>query len=398
MGYSAYGSFADILRQAKAQSQLRGTPFSNSAIKSMGQGYFADALDASNTDRAYNLANTQQTLAEKAQATDEEQFNKSYNLSSSQFAQSLAQQRAMMDAQKGAADKATMQGYANTGVSGLGMGAMALKGSGVLASTFPSLFAPTAAEAAIGATPAAAVILGDMAAAQLPGYAGTLGANAALTGAEAIGGTAAESELLGSSGGILGSGLGGLGAAGAGMAGTVAPIALNAIHKDSTENIGHNVTFGLIKDEKTASTVGGGVTGAAAGAVAGAAATAWSGPGAIVGAVIGAIGGAVSGGSWLCTEIEKRYGMDDADIKTLSKLRRYSIKNHKEWARKYLKEGYRLVDAMNAKEGIDDKYQALKDSLVTTVCDLVRGGQMEEAHNVYKDVTLSLCAEYGVEP
>jgi hypothetical protein len=62
---ATYSSFADILRQAKAQSQLRGTPMSSGAVKSIGQGYFSDALDASNTDRAATLAESQYNLAEQ---------------------------------------------------------------------------------------------------------------------------------------------------------------------------------------------------------------------------------------------------------------------------------------------------------------------------------------------
>lgn len=102
-------------------------------------------------------------------------------------------------------------------------------------------------------------------------------------------------------------------------------------------------------------------------------------------------------GTWICTEISKRYGIDDEDNKMLSNLRRYSIKNHREWADKYLKEGYRLIDTMNKQDEINGKYLALKDSLVKAVCELVKNGELEAAYEKYKEITLSLCAEYGVE-
>jgi hypothetical protein len=89
--------------------------------------------------------------------------------------------------------------------------------------------------------------------------------------------------------------------------------------------------------------------------------------------------------------------MDEGDEKAMSKLRRYSIKNHKEWAEKYLKEGYRLIDVMNQHSDIDGKYTELKETLVKAVCDLVREGRLDEAHNKYKEMVLSLCDEYGVK-
>ena len=82
--------------------------------------------------------------------------------------------------------------------------------------------------------------------------------------------------------------------AGPAIAGYVAPKILDAVHEDSTENLGHNITLGLIKDEKTAATVGSGAAGAGAGILAGGLATSWTGPGMIVGAAIGGIVGAVS--------------------------------------------------------------------------------------------------------
>ena len=81
------------------------------------------------------------------------------------------------------------------------------------------------------------------------------------------------------------------------MAGYLAPKVLDALHEDSTENLGHNVTLGMVSHERTARNVGGGVAGAGAGfltgAMAGAGATSWTGPGAIVGAIVGGIAGVI---------------------------------------------------------------------------------------------------------
>jgi hypothetical protein len=77
--------------------------------------------------------------------------------------------------------------------------------------------------------------------------------------------------------------------AGPAAAGFVAPKILNALRKDSTEDLGHNLTFGLVRDEGTAKTVGGGLTGAGAGA--GVGFLIGGPPGALVGAGVGAIGG-----------------------------------------------------------------------------------------------------------
>lgn len=370
MGYSANGSFADILRQAKAQAQLRGAPLNSSTIKSLGTGYFSDALDASNTDRAYNLANAQQL-------SQEEQFNKLYNLNSSQFAQSLAQQREMQDAQMDAADKATKQGYLTTGVSALGTGAMLLKGTdkgAALAKALSSLW-----ESSGGGAANTSLTGSSITGASAPAYEATTAqaANASTPASSSLSSVATPVAIVTAAEMVKGK-AGGMDksweqrdnterlTSAPGTAGAFGPVGTVAMLADEDTFLG--------KIGKEASRLE-----------------------QIVMSPIDSILGIHNsmGGSWLCTEIEKRHGMDDVDEKALSKLRRYSIKHHKEWARKYLKEGYRLVRAINAK-GIN--YKALKESLIDKVCDLVRKGEMEEAHNVYKDITLKLCAEYGVEP
>lgn len=74
-------------------------------------------------------------------------------------------------------------------------------------------------------------------------------------------------------------------------AGIAVPNLLNAIHKDSTENIGHNATFGLVKKSGQADVAGRVGTGAAAGAAVGSVVPV---VGTLVGGMIGAVGGALS--------------------------------------------------------------------------------------------------------
>jgi len=194
---SSYGSFADLLARAKTQAQLRGTDITSGNVKGMASGYFSDALDASNQDRAYNLAESSQNLAEKAQATSE-----------SQFAQSLAQQKEQMAAQQDAAAKAAKMGNIQTGIS-TGLGAASLIGKEALISgakslasgvgslfgggaesTLPAAYSATYGIGGTGAGSAAPIIAENVslapAAAQLTGTA--TGAGAA-SGGSSIGGS-----------------------------------------------------------------------------------------------------------------------------------------------------------------------------------------------------------------
>ncbi|MEN6421326.1 MAG: hypothetical protein ABFD76_05205 [Smithella sp.] len=78
--------------------------------------------------------------------------------------------------------------------------------------------------------------------------------------------------------------------------GGMAPTVANLIREDATENIGHNISLGLIKNGATAAKVGSVATGAGAGAATGAAIGAWGGPiGAGLGAVLGGLGSLIFG-------------------------------------------------------------------------------------------------------
>lgn len=78
--------------------------------------------------------------------------------------------------------------------------------------------------------------------------------------------------------------------------GGMAPTVANLIREDATENIGHNISLGLIKNGTTAAKVGSVATGAGAGAATGAAIGAWGGPiGAGLGAILGGLGSLIFG-------------------------------------------------------------------------------------------------------
>ena len=69
-----------------------------------------------------------------------------------------------------------------------------------------------------------------------------------------------------------------------------APGVVDAIHKDSMENLGHNMSLGLVRDEKTGKMIGSVATGAAAGASVGSVIPVI---GSVIGGVVGAAGGLV---------------------------------------------------------------------------------------------------------
>lgn len=157
----------------------------------------------------------------------------------------------------------------------------------------------------------AAVNTGASGALGAGGYAGGY-TGAGVTGAGMAGSAAAPATATG-----LWGTAGGVGAAPAGIytgpafAGYAVPKLIDAVHKDSMENIGHNITLGAVTHEKTAKSVGsasvGGLAGALTGAIAGATATSWSGPGAIVGAVVGAIAGLIGAECIIVTACTNRY-------------------------------------------------------------------------------------------
>lgn len=75
-------------------------------------------------------------------------------------------------------------------------------------------------------------------------------------------------------------------------AGFATPKMVNALKSDATENLGHNITFGLASTPRTGNMFGGAATGAAAGAALG---SIIPGAGTLIGGALGGIGGLISG-------------------------------------------------------------------------------------------------------
>lgn len=231
----AYRSFSDILSQAQRQSRLRGQTLPTSAVRSMGAGYFADAFDASQTDRAANLAQSQFNLAEKAQTATEAQNKAILAQNADLFAKTLAMQKSQEEAQMEAAEKAQLQGNIGTGLQAGTLGASLLKGTdtgnaivnlgktalgkitGISAPSTTSAF--TAGEAAIDGTSGfgtesagnafdvGSALAAEEAAAGQGGWLMSTGAADALAGKTA--GTLTAAGVGSSTAGSIGSALGG---------------------------------------------------------------------------------------------------------------------------------------------------------------------------------------------
>jgi hypothetical protein len=226
MAYSTAGSFADLLRQAKSQSQLRGSQLSSGEVKSIGQGYFSDALQETQAERSANLAEAQYNLSARAQAASEEANQAQLAQNADQFSKSLAQAKESTDAQKDAADKSATQGNIGTGVSALGTGGMLLRGTGIgegIVEAVSDYLAPTATQAGANAagTLEGGILtnMGETTAsnAALTGLNGKAASDAAIlsgSGATTAEGTgAATSQLTGTGSGALGAAAGTVGAA-----------------------------------------------------------------------------------------------------------------------------------------------------------------------------------------
>jgi hypothetical protein len=95
------------------------------------------------------------------------------------------------------------------------------------------------------------------------------------------------------------------------------------------------------------------------------------------------------GNTWICTEIDKEDPLTEDEKLGLSKLRRYTIKNHRKDAVAYLKNGYLLIQDI-----VLDK-DSLRKKLIKDCCDLVNNEKMEEAFNHYKEVVIEMCKENG---
>jgi len=112
--------------------------------------------------------------------------------------------------------------------------------------------------------------------------------------------------------------------------------------------------------------------------------------------------GAITGGlldTWLCTEVSRYIGMTVDDNADLQKLRRYCVKNHREWIREYLQKGKELVEKINATLPTTEErvtfYAALKEEMVLPVLKRIRDEDMEDAFDRYVDITKKLFDRYA---
>lgn len=107
--------------------------------------------------------------------------------------------------------------------------------------------------------------------------------------------------------------------------------------------------------------------------------------------------GKVTGSTWICTAIDEAVGLSDEDKARLSRLRRWSLKHHNGWARRYLKEGGVIVAGMAARHGeeIRPVCEVLKVSFVDPVTTLVGQGCFETAFELYYEITASLARAYA---
>ncbi len=102
-------------------------------------------------------------------------------------------------------------------------------------------------------------------------------------------------------------------------------------------------------------------------------------------------------GTWICTEIDRRFILTDKEKDSLSKLKRYSIKMHRYEADQYYKNGHRLTAKINAYTFSRGVYAEAYDTLVKKCTLLVGEGNMEGAYQHYKKITNQLCKDFNVD-
>ena len=105
----------------------------------------------------------------------------------------------------------------------------------------------------------------------------------------------------------------------------------------------------------------------------------------------------MSGGdTWLCTATKKHVGLKTDEEKAMRKLRRFARRNYRKWLNAYLVDGPDLIEAIQkAEKDVVAFYSALRGSLIVPVVDLVMAGKMDEAFELYKQITVDLCKKYA---
>jgi hypothetical protein len=413
-------SFTDALNEARRKALLTGMPLTDQETAGITNGWFNAQAGLANQNRANKLAQDQ--LAQNRWAT-----------------------QAQLDAAQKAATMQQVGNIANSGLSILGNDYLKSKaGESLIAQGYDKAAgylgdaAGWAGEKVLGnVVPdlgASAAQMGSEAAGNLAAGAANagagLGADAGANGAAisaapesfAMGGSASALTPALSSAAETGAGAGSLSGAlssatgtGSGVslastapaagfsaylgpagAGFAAPGLMNAIHKDSTENLGHNLSLGLIQDEGTANALGSAASGAAAGAAMG---SIVPGVGTAIGAVIGGAAGLLKSviNTWICTATARHSRMEPQEEAIMLKLKNYASENHAGWWNSYYKNGTRLIDAIaEAEKDLPGFYENIRRVLIEPVCRIFEKDK-EAAFQIYLFVTQTLFRAYMPE-
>ena len=96
--------------------------------------------------------------------------------------------------------------------------------------------------------------------------------------------------------------------------------------------------------------------------------------------------------TWICTKTKETVGMTEKEWRAITKLKRYSIVNNKEWFDAYVKIGSELVESMGDNKSF---YNGLKKTFIFPITCMVNGGYMEAAYLSYKSIVLDLIKKYN---
>ena len=190
-----------------------------------------------------------------------------------------------------------------------------------------------------------------------------------------------------------------LGPAGWGFA---APGLANSIQKDATENLGHNLSLGLVQNEKAADAIGSTAVGGLGGAIAAGAAAGSIVPGFgnVVGGLVGAAAGLASSlfkDTWICTATAKHSRVKKTEEAVMKKLRIYARENHPGWWNSYFKNGTHLVGEIAQQESDLPKfYDNIRKILIEPVIKTF-DKDPEEAFQIYLFITQTLFKAYMPE-
>jgi len=118
------------------------------------------------------------------------------------------------------------------------------------------------------------------------------------------------------------------------------------------------------------------------------------GAGTMVGAAVGGMLGGAVGGSWLCTETEKKIGLDEYTIDALRRFRRYAVKNHRQVMKYYLKVGPQLIEKIYEKDNACSTFEHFKENVINPVVVHTDSSQPEIAYQIYKQRVIELIREF----